>query len=176
MPSRARTKPWNSYLHRKNIVILEYCQRYHPKPKKRFICPSKSAPYTRKIIVYHNLAFTFSKKKHFNYVLLSQFSTDPIEKGFNKLMQCSGRAYFVNVRSIFDKLALKKSQLYLIFNKCEDQDSCDVDYSCEKFHFVSNEHICEMIDNLECIHEQDLSFESLADIVYVAGNVIRRDP
>ena len=91
-------------------------------------------------------------------------------------MQGPGRAYFVNVRGIFDKLALKKSQLYLIFNKLEDLDSFDVGYSCEKCNFVSNEHICEMIDNLECIHEKDLSFESLAGIVYIAGYVIRRDP
>ena len=117
------------------------------------------------IIIYHNLVFTFYKKKHFNYVLLSQFSADPIEKGFSKLMQGPGRAYFVNVLGIFDKLALKKSQLYLIFNKGEDLNSCDVGHSCEKCNFVSNEHICEMIDNLECIHEKDLSFETLAGIV-----------
>ena len=91
------------------------------------------------------------------YILLSQFSADPIEKAFSKLMQGPGRAYFVSVRGD-DKLALKKSQFYLIFNKCEDLDSCDVDHSYEKCNFVSNEHIFEMIDNLECIHEKDFIF------------------
>ena len=66
-------------------------------------------------------------------------------------MQGPGRAYFVPVRGD-DKLALKKSQLYLIFNKREDLDSCDIGHSYKKCNFVSNEHICEMIVNLECIH------------------------
>ena len=34
---------------------------------------------------------------------------------------------------------------------------------------------CELIDNLEGIHEKDLSFETLADIIYIAGYVIRHD-
>ena len=75
-------------------------------------------------------------------------------------MQGPGRAYLVNIRGFFHKLALEKSQHYLIFNKCEDLDSCDVGHSWEKCNFVSDEHICEMIDNFECIHEKDLSFET----------------
>ena len=71
---------------------------------------------------------------------------------------------------------MKKSQLYLNFYKCEDLDSCDVGHTCEKCNFILNEHICELIDNLEGIHEKDLSFETLARIVYIAGYVIRYDP
>ena len=82
---------------------------------------------------------------------IGQFSSDPIEKTFSKLMQEPGRPYFVTVRGD-GKLALKKSQLYLIFSKC------DVGHSYEKCNFVSNENICEMIDNWECIHEKDLYF------------------
>ena len=51
------------------------------------------------------------------YVLLGQFSSDPIEKAFSKLRQGSGGAYFVTVVGISDKLALKKSQLYLKFQQ-----------------------------------------------------------
>ena len=88
-----------------------------PNPKNGSYALQNRHPAREMFIIYHNLAFTLSKKKHFNYVHLSQFFSDPIEKGFSKLMQGPGRANFVNVWGIFDKLALKKSQLYLIFNK-----------------------------------------------------------
>ena len=71
------------------------------------------------------------RQKVAQYVLLGQFSSDPIGKAFSKLMQGPGRAYFVTVRGD-GKLALKKIQLYRIFNKCNDLDSCDVGHSYEK--------------------------------------------
>ena len=44
-----------------------------------------------------------------------------------------------------------------------------------KMQFRIKRTHCELIDNLEGIHEKDLSFETLADIVYIAGYVIRHD-
>ena len=38
------------------------------------------------------------------YVLLEQFSTDPLEKEFGKLRQESGRTYFINVQQCIEKL------------------------------------------------------------------------
>ena len=45
--SRASTQPWNSYIHRKNIGILDIVNVLTPNLEKRFKCPSKSAIYTR---------------------------------------------------------------------------------------------------------------------------------
>ena len=41
------------------------------------------------------------------YVLLWQFSTDPLKKEFGKLRQGSGGTYFINVQQCIEKLHIK---------------------------------------------------------------------
>ena len=47
----------------------------------------------------------------FEFVLLSQFSTDPLEKGFGKLRQGCRGAYFINAQQICEKLQFLKQRL-----------------------------------------------------------------
>ena len=55
---------------------------------------------------------TFLATSH-KYVLLGQFSTDPLEKEFGKLCQGSGDTYFINVQQCIEKLHIKPTSLLL---------------------------------------------------------------
>ena len=55
-------------------------------------------------------------KEHYNYLMLGNFTSDPIEKEFGKLRQGSGGAYFITAHGIFEKIGIKSTQLYLNYN------------------------------------------------------------
>ena len=51
-----------------------------------------------------------------DFVLLGNYSTDPLEKAFGKLRQGSKGTYFLNVQQIVEKLNINKTKLLLKLN------------------------------------------------------------
>ena len=47
------------------------------------------------------------------YIFLGWFSTDPLEKAFSKLQQGSGGTYFVNAKSVIEKIHIQHTKLTL---------------------------------------------------------------
>ena len=60
----------------------------------------------------------------YKYLLLGQFSTDPLEKEFGKLCQGLGGTYFINLQQCIEKLHIK--QTCLLLNQNVNIDECDV--------------------------------------------------
>ena len=60
------------------------------------------------VCLYRHLLATSHK-----YVLLRQFSTDPLEKEFGKLRQGAGGTNFINVQHCIEKLHIKQTSLLL---------------------------------------------------------------
>ena len=55
---------------------------------------------------------TYLLESGFDFVLLSEFSTDPLEKTFGKLRQGCGRTYFINVQQCLKSFPLPKLSLH----------------------------------------------------------------
>lgn len=111
------------------------------------------------------------------YVLLGQFSTDPLEKEFSKLRQGSGGTYFINVQQIVEKSNINRAKLLLTLNSDQAAfDTEDEGHRCEDCTFVleNSERACETFDNLEEL-EASVSKETLSVLVYIAGYVTRHD-
>ena len=49
----------------------------------------------------------------FSYVMLGNFTSDPIEKEFGKLRQGSGGIYFISVLQVLEKVTIFKPKLLL---------------------------------------------------------------
>ena len=72
--------------------------------------------------IYHTCNGLVSLCRHLlstshQYVLLGQFSTDPLEKEFSKLRQGSGGTYFINIQQIEEKNTIKQSQAAVEFKE-----------------------------------------------------------
>ncbi|GFO33315.1 transposable element p transposase [Plakobranchus ocellatus] len=108
------------------------------------------------------------------YVLLGQFSTDPLEKEFSKLHQGSGGTYFVNVQQIVEKTNINKAKLLL--NLKTDIMYDEPGHACSNCDFAieSDEKACEAVDSLEIL-ESSVPTETKSVLVYIAGYVTRKD-
>ena len=56
--------------------------------------------------------FLLNTAQH-DYVILGNFTTDPLEKEFSKLRQASGGAYFISVQQALNKVEIRKTKLAL---------------------------------------------------------------
>ena len=54
------------------------------------------------------------------YVLLGNFTTDPLEKLFGKLRQGSGGTYFISIQQVLEKVTIYRTKLLLKFEKSSD--------------------------------------------------------
>ena len=86
------------------------------------------------------------------YVLLGQFSTDPLEKEFDKLRQAPGGTYFINVQQFIEKLHIKQTSLLL--NQIVNIDEFDVNpghqwTSCDYKLCEKGSEIFDNLENLE---------------------------
>lgn len=129
--------------------------------------------------IYHTSNGVVSLCRHLlstshQYVLLGQFSTDPLEKEFSKLRQGSGGTYFINVQQIEEKTRINRAKLLLSLKSEIPGDKAG--HACDDCGFTleSDEKACEAVDNLEAL-ESSLSNETKAVLVYIAGYVTRRD-
>ena len=80
-----------------------------------------------------------------SYVMFGLFTSDLIEKQFNKLRQGSGGTYFITVQQILEKVVIRKTKLLLKIGFEIDGLSC---HSCSKCGFLLNESIFEVINIL----------------------------
>ncbi|XP_065668955.1 uncharacterized protein LOC136088647 [Hydra vulgaris] len=102
-----------------------------------------------------------------NYVLLGWFSTDPLEKAFSKLRQGSGGTYFINAKSVIEKINIQHTKLILQLNipvDGIDGHTCDI---C--FRDISTDEK-ELLDNIHDL-ESSVNKSTLVAIVYIAGYV-----
>lgn len=109
------------------------------------------------------------------YVLLGQFTTDPLEKEFSKLRQGSGGTYFINVQQIVEKTNINRSRLLLSLKA--DTENEKPGHSCSScdFQLRNCEEACETVDSIEEL-ESSLPVECKATLVYIAGYITRKDP
>ncbi|XP_065672307.1 uncharacterized protein LOC136090125 [Hydra vulgaris] len=101
------------------------------------------------------------------YVLLGWFSTDPLEKAFSKLRQGSGCTYFINAKSVIEKIIIQHTKLILQLDipvDGIDDHTCDI---C--FRDISTDEK-ELLDNIHDL-ESSVNKSTLVDIVYIAGYV-----
>ena len=104
------------------------------------------------------------------FVLLGQFSSDPLERCFSKLRQGAGGAYFISVQQALEKMRIEHAKLVLRLDidisNLSDGHSCD--NCCRKM----TERECELVSDLEEL-EAKLSDETKMSLVYISGYLER---
>ena len=95
---------------------------------------------------------------NYKYVLLGQFSTDPLEKEFGKLRRGSGGTYFINVQLCIEKLHIKQTSLLLNQNVNIDEFDVNPGHQCISCDYKLCEEGSKIFDNLENL-EPSLSKE-----------------
>ena len=115
----------------------------------------------------------------FEYVMLGQFSSDKIEKEFGKLRQGAGGTYFITVRDVLQKTAIKHTQLALEL-EIIDLNTKDVGHVCDKCNRLLSPEECDVFDcltdssNLDEL-EEVLDESSKMGLVHIAGYVERKE-
>ena len=109
-----------------------------------------------------------------DYVLLGQFTTDPLEKMFGKLRQGSGGTYFISVKQILEKLSIQKTKLLLQLDVDVDLINTESGHSCESCNYLMNDNAIDIFDNLPEL-EKSLSVDVKSTLVYISGYILRKD-
>ena len=118
------------------------------------------------------LCQTLLQRSH-EYVLLGQFSTDPLEKQFGKLRQGSGGTYFISVQQIIEKVNISRASLVLSYNVNVDHNEV-AGHACSNCSYELDETGSETFDNLPQL-ELSVSEENVMALVYISGYVTRND-
>ena len=114
----------------------------------------------------------------FDYVMLGQFSSDPIEKEFGKQQQGAGGTYFITVRDIVQKTNIEKTQLALDLY-IVSLDTSDVEHSCSACDRMLSGEECDLFealshpDNLSEL-EKVLDESSKTGLVHISGYVQKK--
>ena len=108
------------------------------------------------------------------FVLLGEYSNDPIERAYGKLRQGSGGTYFLSVQQVMEKLAINKTKLLLKLNANVLNMDVNPGHSCENCEYRMNETVTETFDNLPAI-EDKICRETKMSLVHMAGYVTRKD-
>ena len=106
-----------------------------------------------------------------DFVILGWFTSDPIEKCFGKLRQGSGGTYFINAKSVIEKVHIQHAKLVLQLGLEIEGDDGHVCHTCKR---ELNEEESEVFDNLVEL-EQHINKETFLALVYIAGYVQRCD-
>ena len=69
------------------------------------------------------------------FVLLGEYSNDPIERAYGKLRQGSGGTYFLTVQQVMEKLDINKTKLLLKLNADVANLNVNIGHECEKCNF-----------------------------------------
>ena len=117
-------------------------------------------------------------QKSHDFILLGQFSTDPLEKAFGKLRQGCGGTYFINSQQVLEKHSINMAKLML--TKVQDMPLSYLESS-------SSEHTCSMcrymllslsdikfLDDLPEI-KPSVSAGEMESLVYISGYISRKD-
>ena len=110
------------------------------------------------------------------YVCLGHFSSDLVEKMFDKLRQGLEGICFIKVQKVLQKVAIHKTKLCLDLSVSFDEQSLSSDHSCEKCsYFVNREVPVDVFHNLPEL-KQSLTKEVKMALVYIAGYVAKKTP
>ena len=111
----------------------------------------------------------------YDFVMLGEFSNDPIEKEIGKFRQGSGGTYFISVQQVIEKLNINKTKLLLRLD-AESVANLNVlaGHQCSKCGYLLDEKSSEVFDALETLEEK-LCTETKMSLVHIAGYVTRKD-
>ena len=109
-----------------------------------------------------------------DYVLLGQFTTEPLEKMFGKLRQGSGGTYFISVKQVLEKLSIQKTKLLLKLDVDVGLINVESGHSCESCNYLMDDDAINIFDNLPEL-EKSLSVDVKSTLVYISGYIIRKD-
>ena len=111
-------------------------------------------------------------KSGFEFVLLNQFFTDPLEKAFGKLRQGCGGTYFINAQQIYEKITISKAKIAL---RCalDISSFAAAGHLCKLCSYRMSDTALEVFESLPSL-ENNLAFDEVQAIVYVAGYVTRK--
>ena len=108
------------------------------------------------------------------YVILSKFSSDILEKEFGKLRQGSGGTYFITVQQILEKLVIKKTSILLSLDINPSELNFEPGHECTLCGYLLDEEGSEIFDNLPEL-EDSIPLETKMSLVYITGYVTRKD-
>ena len=102
------------------------------------------------------------------FVIISQFSTDPLENAFSKLRQGAGGAYFITVQQALEKLRIQHTRLILKL----DVDISDLKsgHQCSVCDRVLSDEELDILNSLHDL-EGNLTKSTKMALVYIAGYV-----
>ena len=109
-----------------------------------------------------------------DYVLLGDFSTDPLEKEFGKLRQGTGGTLFLTVQAVMEKLSITKTKLLLKLNADVDNLNVDSGHQCDQCGYLLDDKTAQVFDELAA-HEEKIEEETKISLCHIAGYVTRHD-
>ena len=107
-------------------------------------------------------------KNNFIYVMLGEFSTDFIEKTFNKFRQGSGGTYFITVQNVVEKLNIEKAKLLLELKVNVSDYTINNEHLCQKCGYFRSEESCDIVNQLLKL-EASLPLSTKMALFYIAG-------
>ena len=108
------------------------------------------------------------------FVLLGEYSNDPIEKAYGKLRQGSGGTYFLTAQHVLEKLNISKTKLLLKLNADVANLNVSTGHECEKCNFRPDDETTGLFENLSTLEER-MCLETKMSLVHMAGYVTRND-
>ena len=130
--------------------------------------------------IHHTLNGLVDLSKHLltddhDFVMLGEYSNDPLEKAFSKIRQGSGGTYFISVQQTMEKLRIMKTKLLLQLDPdCVADLKFDAGHHCSKCGYLMDENATYVFDSLECL-EDKINIETKMSLVHIAGYVTRKD-
>ena len=88
----------------------------------------------------------------YQYALLGNYTTYPLEKLIGKIRQGSGGTYYFSIQQVLEKVTIYRTKLLIQFEKSSDVlANLGLDHSFPKCKFLPSEGICNVIDNLPAL-------------------------
>ena len=107
------------------------------------------------------------------YVMIGEFSTDPLEKAFSKLRQSAGGNYFISAQQVAQKIRIQKAKLLLqLAADVTDVTDVSSNHACQYCNRQLSYSEQEVFTNLLQL-ESNLDASTLMSLVYIAGYICR---
>lgn len=108
------------------------------------------------------------------FVLLGEYSNDPIERSYGKLRQGTGGTYFLTVQQVMEKLNINKTKLLLKLNVNVSNLDVDPGHKCEHCEYRMDDDTMKIFDSMPDL-EDKICRETKMSLVHMAGYVSRKD-
>ena len=109
-----------------------------------------------------------------DFVLIGNYSTDPLENEFSKFRQGSGGTYFLSCQQIAEKLNISKAKQLLKVNEDVRNLNVNLGHKCSNCDFSYDDIFPAIFDNLPDL-EDKIELGTKMTLVHVAGYVTRKD-